>query len=163
MSFDDIMTVYKITDSGLYSQIHCVVARTMDDAIRIWRDKYKSSPHGIEVYSEYVLVAENAEESATLQARAEAAESRIIELHHAIEIQMHNATQVVRECAGWMARAEKAEAKLAAERERADVLAEKAQHFADALVNEIARAEMAEAERDAARDALVALNKLAHE
>ena len=55
-----MMKVYRITGIGLYSQIHCVVAQSMDEAVKRWKDEYKSEPEGIELYAEYVLLAERA-------------------------------------------------------------------------------------------------------
>ena len=51
------MKVYRITGTGLHTQIHCVVAQSIEEAARLWRLKYKSEPEGIELYSEYVIVA----------------------------------------------------------------------------------------------------------
>jgi hypothetical protein len=51
--------VYDIKAQGCYSQRHCVVAETMEDAARIWRARYKSDPDWIEIHSEYVLIQED--------------------------------------------------------------------------------------------------------
>lgn len=50
------MNVYRIKGIGLYSQIHCVVARNISEASQAWKEKYKSEPEGIELYSEYVII-----------------------------------------------------------------------------------------------------------
>jgi hypothetical protein len=56
-----MMKVYRITGTGLHSQIHCVVAKSIEEAARTWRAEYKSEPEGIELYSSYVLVAKEEE------------------------------------------------------------------------------------------------------
>ena len=56
-----MMKVYRITGTGLHSQIHCVVAKPIEEAARTWRAEYKSEPEGIELYSSYVLVAKEEE------------------------------------------------------------------------------------------------------
>lgn len=50
------MKVFRILGTGLYSQVHCVVADTYAEVEKLWEQEYKSSPEGIEVYSEYVIV-----------------------------------------------------------------------------------------------------------
>ena len=52
-----MMKVYRITGNGLHAQVHCVVSRSMEDAVIAWVDKYGREPQGIELYSEYVIVA----------------------------------------------------------------------------------------------------------
>ena len=51
------MKVYRITGAGLCSQVHCVVAKSMEEAARLWKLKYISDPEGIELYAEYVITA----------------------------------------------------------------------------------------------------------
>ena len=51
-----MMKVYRIKGLGLYSQIHCVVASSMEKAVQLWREHYHEAPESIELYSEYVLI-----------------------------------------------------------------------------------------------------------
>ena len=50
------MKVYEIEDIGIYSQKHCVVAESYEKAAELWKQKYKSEPIGIKIYSEYVII-----------------------------------------------------------------------------------------------------------
>ena len=50
------MKVFEIDDVRTWVQTHAVVAETMEDAVRLWREKYKSEPRGIKIYSEYVII-----------------------------------------------------------------------------------------------------------
>lgn len=46
------MNVY-ITNSH---QKHCVVADSMEEAVRLWKEKYKYEPESLELFSKYVIV-----------------------------------------------------------------------------------------------------------
>ena len=56
------MKVYEIEDTGIYAQKHCVVAESYEKAAELWKQKYKSEPKGIKIYSEYVIVQEKESE-----------------------------------------------------------------------------------------------------
>jgi len=50
------MKVFTIEDGFSYSQVHTVVAESYGDAERLWKEKYKSEPKSITLYSDYVIV-----------------------------------------------------------------------------------------------------------
>ena len=50
------MNVYEIEDIGCYSQKHTVVAESYEVAAKLWKDKYKSEPKAISLFSEYVII-----------------------------------------------------------------------------------------------------------
>jgi len=50
------MNVYEIEDTGCYSQVHCVVAESYERAASLWKDKYKSEPKAIRLFSKYVII-----------------------------------------------------------------------------------------------------------
>jgi len=50
------MKVYEIEEIGLMSQRHCIVANSIVEAAKAWKDEYGSDPEIIKLYSEYVVV-----------------------------------------------------------------------------------------------------------
>jgi len=50
------MKVYEVEEIGLMSQRHCIVANSIAEAAKAWKDEYGSDPEIIKLYSEYVVV-----------------------------------------------------------------------------------------------------------
>ena len=57
-----VMNVYEIEALGCYSQRHCVVAESYEIASKLWKQKYKSEPKSITLFSEYVIIQEPTDE-----------------------------------------------------------------------------------------------------
>ena len=59
-----MMKVFDIITAYTYSQTHCVVAKTMGDAERIYKDKYQGTViKEIRLHSEYVHVQKELSEA----------------------------------------------------------------------------------------------------